>query len=361
MNRSRTLLNLACALALVLLSNCSAGTSVVTAPTGTARPITAGYSGVVLNDDLTGLRVFPDNDPWNLDASNAPVDPLSNFYINWIKRSVTQDSTTPPVRLQAYFGPSPLGIPYVAVSGTQALLPVDFTSFPKESDTGAPGRPPGYPIPDVVRGQPGYIEGGKRGDLPPANTYGDRHMIVVDRDHGMLFETWATLYNAQANRWEAGSGATFDLATGASRPDGWTSADAAGLPIFPGLVRYDEVYGSGEIRHAFRCNTWATDGHVWPASHTAGGTIGAPPLGTRLRLKASVDLSGYPAEMQRIFRAMKTHGLIVADNGGSAFAVTGTMDERWDMGVVVPAFESLRPDDFEVVQLGWGRPSATPR
>ncbi|MFH1017717.1 MAG: hypothetical protein V1798_05970 [Pseudomonadota bacterium] len=157
-------------------------------------------------------------------------------------------------------------------------------------------------------------------------------------------------------RLRAGSGAIWDLSSGAPRSDGWTSADAAGIAIFPGLVRYDEASGPGEITHAFRCNVWAVNGHVWPASHTAWGASGAPPLGTRLRLKPTVDLSGYPDQIQRIFRAMKTYGLIVTDMGGSDFAVTGTMDARWDSGIINPAFASLSADDFEVVQLGWGRP-----
>ena len=152
----------------------------------------------------------------------------------------------------------------------------------------------------------------------------------------------------------------FNLATNDRRPEGWTSADAAGLAIFPGLVRYDEVFGTGEIRHAFRVTTRATNGYVWPASHRAGSTAGAPPMGARLRLKASKDISTYPPEIQRIFRAMKKHGLIVADNGSDMY-ISGTMDARWNNDVLNPAFRSLTADDFEVIELGWrGNPPGPP-
>lgn len=176
---------------------------------------------------------------------------------------------------------------------------------------------------------------------------------MIDRERWLLFETWATRWDATAGTWRAGSGATFNLATNARRPEGWTSADAAGLAIFPGLVRHDEVAAAGPIRHAFRVTTRATDGFVWPASHEAGNTAGAPPMGARLRLRASKNISGYPAQIQKIFQAMKTYGLIVADNGTDMY-VTGTMDAAWDNGVLNPAFHSLTADDFEVIQLGWG-------
>lgn len=146
----------------------------------------------------------------------------------------------------------------------------------------------------------------------------------------------------------------FDLSSNQRRPDGWTSADAAGLAILPGLVRYDEVYGSGEIHHAFRVTVRASDGDVWPASHTAGATLGAPPMGMRLRLRANKDLSGFSEPMQKIFRAMQNYGLIVADNGSDIF-VTGTMDPRWNNDELNPAFRALTSGDFEVISLGWRR------
>jgi hypothetical protein len=255
-------------------------------------------------------------------------------------------------RAEAYFGPPPWGIPYVCVSGTQPLLPITILYWPAESDSGAPGRPPGYPIPEEAKRLPGYIEG----NVPGGGTYGDRHLIVLDRDNGLLFESWATRWNESAQRWEVGSGAVFDLAVGSSRSPGQTSANESGLALFPGLVRYDEASGSGEITHAFCASLRSSNGHVWPASHTANQTAGAPPLGTRLRLKASVDLSGYAPSIQRIFRTMQTHGLIVVGNGECDLVVGGTMDPRWDSRIVNPAFATLTADDFEVVQLGWGNP-----
>jgi hypothetical protein len=144
----------------------------------------------------------------------------------------------------------------------------------------------------------------------------------------------------------------FDLNRSDRRPDTWTSADAAGLAIFPGLIRYDEAAASAEIRHAFRVTVRATNGYVWPASHRAGSTAGAPPMGMRMRLKASKNLSGYTPDVQRMFRAMQRYGLIVADNGTDMY-ISGTMDNRWNNDILNPAFHGLTADDFEVVQLGW--------
>ena len=152
-------------------------------------------------------------------------------------------------------------------------------------------------------------------------------------------------------QWHAGSGAFFDLNSNARRPDGWTSADAAGLAIVPGLVRYDEVFGTQEIAHAFRVTVRATNGYVYPASHRAGSTQGALPMGARLRLKSSRNIAGFTPEVQRIFRAMQRYGLIVADNGSDMF-VSGTYDTRWNNDVLNPAFRALTANDFEVVRLG---------
>ncbi len=333
--------------ALALSAGCSKHGSTVTAPPALDPAPGGTTAGVVLLEDFTARQVFPADNWWNLDVSAAPVDPGSQALIDWISGRTPQNPGAVR-RLHPDFGPPPYGIPYVGVSGTQPLVPVTFVDYPDESDAGAPGRPAGYPIPDEAKTLPDYIEGG----VPGGGSDGDRHLIVVDRDHGLLFETWATRWNAAQSRWEAGSGAVFDLAANGRRPEGWTSADAAGLAIFPGLVRADEVLGNGEIRHAFRFTTRATNGHVWPASHSAGSTAGAPPMGARLRLKASKDISGYAVEVQKIFRAMKTYGLILADNGSDMY-VTGTMDARWDNDVLNPAFASLTADDFEVVQLGW--------
>lgn len=182
-------------------------------------------------------------------------------------------------------------------------------------------------------------------------TSGDRHLLIVDRDRWVLFELYATRWNAALGRWEAGSGAIFDLSSNARRPEGWTSADAAGLPILLGLVRFDEAM-RGPIRHALRVTVRSTNGYVWPASHRAGSTSGALPMGARLRLKASVDVSRCPAYIQNIFRGMPTHGLIVADNGSDMY-ITGAMDPQWNNDELNPAFRSLAARDFEVVQFGW--------
>ena len=274
---------------------------------------------------------------WGQDISTAPVDRDSDAYIDFIGRTRS---------LHPDFGPPPYGMPYISVGGSQPRVPVTFVAYGSESDRGIGGLD-GYPIPDEAKTRPNYIEGGD----PGGSGNGDRHLLVVDRDRWLLYELYATRWNAAASRWEAGSGAIFDLRALSRRPEGWTSADAAGLAILPGLVRFDEVI-SGVIDHAFRVTVRATNGHVWPASHTAGSRAGALPMGARLRLKASKDLSGYPADLQVIFRAMQQYGLIVADNGSDMY-VTGTMDGRWDNGRLNPAFRSLTAGDFEVVQLGW--------
>ena len=339
------------ALALVFLAGCGSS-SFTTAPTPAPGHTAALSDSVGLLEPLVGRQVLPPDNWWNLDVSAAPVDANSAAYVDLISGRTPQNPTA--VRhAHPDFGPPPYGIPYVVVGADQALVPVAFSPYGSESDAGAPGRPAGYPIPDVARTSANYIEGGVAG----GGTSGDRHLLVIDRARGLLFETWSTHWNATAARWEAGSGAVFDLASNARRRDGWTSADAAGLAMFPGLVRYDEVSASGPIHHAFRVTLRTTNGAVWPASHTAGSTAGALPMGARLRLKPGKNLSAFAPDVQRIFQAMKTYGLIVADNGSDLY-VSGTMDARWDNGVLNPAFSSLTADDFEVVQLGWGQSMA---
>src|SRR5262245_1265444 len=299
----------------------------------------------VLLEPTNGRQVFPSTNWWNRDISSAPVDTRSAPLVDWISgRSAT--NPTAVRHLHPDFGPPPYGIPYVVVAGDQARVPVTF-GYDDESDTGIPGLA-GYPVPEEAKTQPHYIEG----DVPGGGSSGDRHLLIIDRDRWLLYELFATTWNPSAGRWEAGSGAIFDLKTNARRPDTWTSADAAGLAILPGLVRYEDVYGAGEITHAFRFSTRATNGYVWPASHRAGSTAGAPPMGARMRMKASKDISGYPGEMQKIFRAMKRYGLILADNGSDMY-ITGTMDARWNNDVLNPAFHSLRASDFDVIELGW--------
>ena len=347
--------------ALAILATLSIGLHACSSSTAPTRPDAPDGSGepspepggssldsVGLLEDFSSRQVFPSNNWWNLDISGAPVDPQSQAMIDWISGRTPQNPTATR-RVHPDFGPPPYGIPYIGVGAAEPLQPVTFSPYGGESDPGAPNRPPGYPIPDVARTQPNYIEGGVAG----GGTSGDRHLILIDRDRWLLFETWATRWDPNDVRWEAGSGATFDLASNARRPDGWTSADAAGLAIFPGLVRRDEVVAPAPIRHAYRVTVRATNGSVWPASHEAGNTVGAPPMGARLRLKPSVNIDGYPAEVRKVFEAMKTYGLIVADNGTDMY-VSGTMDPGWDNDVLNPAFHSLDADDFEVIQLGWG-------
>jgi hypothetical protein len=322
--------------ALLLCSGCGGGSLAGPSPMAGNPGETTTAAGVRLTDDLSGRRLLPGDNWWNQDIRNAPLDPQSDAYISFIGRT-----------RQAHpdFGPPPYGIPYVGVSGSQPRVPVTFVSYGDESDPGFAGQS-GYPIPDAAKIEPNYIEGG----VPGGGGGGDRHLLIVDRDRWVLFELFGARWTGQ--RWEAGSGAVFDLSRNDRRPEGWTSADAAGLAILPGLVRYDEAV-KGPIQHALRVTLRATNGYVWPASHRAGSTGGALPMGARLRLKASKDLSGYPVIAQNILRAMQTHGLIVADNGSDLY-VTGAMDARWDNGVLNPAFHSLTASDFEIVQLGWG-------
>lgn len=300
------------------------------------------------------LPLLPTDNWWNTDISSAPIDSNSSSFIGFIgtTRALHPDFGGD----SGVSNPLTYGMPYCTVSGTQTLVPVTF-DYADESDYQAPGRPPGYPIPNEVKTQTRWIEGGLAGNDPNAN--GDRHLLIVDRDNRILFELYALRWNTSMNRWEAGSGAIFPLDTNLRRPDGWTSADAAGLAILPGLVRYDESYASTDpIRHAFRVTVRSTNGYVYPASHRAGSTTGALPMGARLRLKASKDISGFPAELRRIFQAMKTYGLIVADNGSDMY-ITGTYDIRWNNDILNPAFRSLTASDFEIVQLGW-KPGTTP-
>jgi hypothetical protein len=312
----------------------------------------AHAQGVALGGTLPQpLPILPSDNWWNLDVSQAPLDPSSQAFITFVgtTRRLHPDwggSAGDPGNPDAIYG-----IPYIVVPGTQPLVPVTFVDYGDESDEGAPGRPPGYPIPEQARTQGGWIEGGDPGNVPPS---GDRHMLVVDRDNRILYELYRAHWNGALGRWEAGSGAVFPLNTNHRRPDGWTSADAAGLAILPGLVRFDEAFGTEPIRHAFRFTVRATNGYVFPASHRAGSTTGALPMGARLRLRANVDISGYPAYLQRIFQAMKTYGLIVADNGSDMY-ISGASDPRWEpyMDEIVPAFRSLNAGMFEVVQRGW--------
>jgi hypothetical protein len=325
-----------------------------------AALLLAGPASAQVGGPLPGpLPLFPVGNWWNVDVSAAPGDPNSAAILNWIGLA---KGMHPDFGGDSSPAPAIYGMPYVVVPGTQLLEPMAF-DYATESDPGAPGRPAGYPIPVEAKTQPHWIEGGYPGNCDSSYKSspcaGDKHMLIVDADHRLLFETWNTRClpaGSASCTWNAGSGAVFSLDSNARRPDTWTSADAAGLAILPGLVRYDEVFGASPIRHAFRVTLRGSNGYVYPASHVAGSNPSAPPLGTRLRLRASKDLSGFPAPLQKILMAMKTYGLIVADNGSDLY-VQGTYDTRWDNGVLNPAFAAVHVSDFEVVQLGWQPPT----
>src|SRR4029453_10381381 len=202
---------------------------------------------------------------------------------------------------------------------------------------------------------------GLAGTVDPGWASG-RHLLIIDCTNRNLYELYNVWYDGAS--WRAGSGAFFDMKTNNRRPDTWTSADAAGLAIFPGLVRYDEAWNPAitDIGHAFRVTVRATNGYVYPASHRAGSPAGALPMGARLRLKTNVGgqdpaLRTADPNVRKIFRAMQKYGLIVADNGSDMY-ITGTFDTRWNNNILNPAFALLTAGDFEVIQLGW-KPSAT--
>jgi hypothetical protein len=212
-------------------------------------------------------------------------------------------------------------------------VPITFTDYGDESDPGP------YPVPPDAP-----IEGG------PSGT-GDRHVIVIDRDNWKLYELFSAFPSGAG--WRAASGAVFDLNSNAVRPAGWTSADAAGLPVFPGLVRYDEVFGRREIPHALRFTAARTRrGYVHPARHFASSNTdpNLPPMGMRVRLKASYDISGFSPAMQVVLRALKKHGMILADNGSNWY-LSGAPDPRWNDDEL-RTLKTLRGSDFEVVKMG---------
>jgi hypothetical protein len=313
------------------------------------------------------LPVFPADNWWNADISTAPVDGSSASFIAYINNGGTR-------RLHPDFGgeESPgsvaiYGMPYAVVDGAQPKQAVTFAYWDESDGVNmATGQGvPFYPIPAEAITQPHWVEGGAPASIDQ-RAQSDRHLLMVDCTNWHLYELYNVWYDAAQARWHAGSGAFFDMTRNDRRPDGWTSADAAGLAIFPGLVRYDEVFDPAlpDIGHAFRVTVRATNGYVYPASHRAGSTAGALPMGARLRLKA--DVAGQdPAlrtsnpNVRKIFRAMQKHGLIVADNGSDLY-ITGTFDTRWDNGVLNPAFRLLSASDFEVIELGWKPPAPSP-
>jgi len=259
------------------------------------------------------------------------------------------------------------GMPYAIVNGSQPKQAVTFQYWDESDgvDYSTGQGLPFYPIPLEAITQAHWVEGGAPANVDQRSS-SDRHLLMIDCDNEELYELYNVYYNSTQGKWHAGSGAFFDLNTNDRRPDGWTSADAAGLAIFPGLVRHDEVYDPSvtDIHHAFRVTVRATNGYVYPASHSAGTTTNAPPMGTRLRLKALVNGQNpvtrtNDPNMQKIFRAMQRYGLIVADNGSDMY-ITGTFDTRWDNDILNPAFRLLTASDFEVIQLGWNPTPSDP-
>jgi hypothetical protein len=299
-------------------------------PKGKASGTAPEGAGLGVGAALGPRRVFPPGDPWNRMISSAEVDPDSSRILARIgfNKPLHPDFGT------VYNG-APNGIPFVVVPGTQPRVPVKFL-YADESDPGP------YPIPPDAP-----IEGGPQGR-------GDRHVLVVDRDNWKLYE----LFNARppepgGRGWSAGSGAVFDLKTNTIRPAGWTSADAAGLPLFPGLVRYEEVAGQGIVRHAFRFTVVKTRrAYVAPARHFASRETDAdlPPLGLRVRLKPSYDISKFPPQARPILLALQGYGMILADNGSDWF-LSGAPDPRWD-DEQIATLKRVKVSDFEVVRMG---------
>jgi hypothetical protein len=277
---------------------------------------------------IEGCPILPGNNIWNTAIDQLPVDQNSSAYINTIG---------PSTGLHPDFGSGtwdggPIGIPYNVVPGSQPKVDITF-DYSDESDPGP------YPIPPDAQ-----IEGGP-------NSTGDRHILVLDKDRCILYETWST-YPQPDGTWQAGSGSIFDLRSNALRPRGWTSSDAAGLPVLPGLVRYDEV-ASGEIRHAVRFTAPRTrKAYVWPARHHASSltALNYPPMGQRFRLKADFDISRFSTPVQVILRALKTYGMILADNG-SAWYISGVPDPRWNNDALGSDLKLVKGSDFEAVDV----------
>jgi hypothetical protein len=289
-------------------------------------------------------QVFPLDNALNMSVDSLPVHPNSDVYINSIGRNKS---------LHPDFGDSwdddgtlrPIGIPYNVVGSSQPLRTITWTAYGDESDPGP------WPIPSNP-----YIEGVFDWNDP---TEGDRHMLILDSVANILYETGGAYGNSNGTIWEGGCGAIFNLNNNNLRTDTWTSADAAGLPIFPLLIRYDEVEkalaGDGLFHHAIRFTTDTTRrDYIWPARHYASSYTAEkwPPMGLRFRLKADFDISGYSPRIQVILRSMKKYGIILADNGSDWF-FQGTHDSRWD-GNEIEELKNLHGYDFEAVDIsGW--------
>jgi hypothetical protein len=301
----------------------AAGTASPTVPVGPVPSIHPGFSPVApggqspsiapLRTGAVACTVFPSTNVWNKPVETLPVASNSTTMINAIGASSY---------VHPDFDAVGDGIPVNVVTSATPTYTVHF-DYASESDPGP------YPIPSNP-----LIEGGS-----------DRHLLSIDFGQCKLWELFDASKSGSA--WYAGSGAVFDLRSNALRPDGWTSADAAGLPIYAGLVRYDEIL-SGTINHALRFTAPSTCGYIYPATHlTAPPCSNKPPMGLRVRLKASVDISGFGPHVQVLLRALKKYGMLLADNG-SPWYISGTPDARWDDDEF-HALHALHGSDFEVV------------
>jgi hypothetical protein len=304
-----------------------------------------GSGGATTSANIGSCKIFPADNPWNLDVSGYPLNAQSASYIS---------NMSPDKGFHPDWGTVSDGYGFPFMAGTGATpLPVTWTESWGNSESDPSPCPSGsnrfcYPIPLDAP-----IEGG-----PSAEPGADRHVLYVDTagapDNCTLYE----LYNAQnptgSSGWTAANGAIFHLGSNALRTDGWTSADAAGLPILPGLVRFDEVV-AGEIRHAIRFTVSSTSqGYIHPATHAAGRSNAAlPPMGLRLRLKASFDTSSFTGPTLVILTAMKKYGIILADNGSNWY-ITGESNEGWApyMDDLVANLRKVKGSDFEVVETG---------
>ena len=269
--------------------------------------------------------IFPAGNPWNERVDNLPVAANSAQMI----ASIGLDTGLHPDFGSGLYDGQPIGIPFDVVSKSTPRSHVAF-DYADESDHVA------YPIPKTV-----HIEGGR-------NSTGDRHAILIDKSACRLYELFA-LYPTSSGGWKAGSGATWNLRSNHVRPAGWTSADAAGLPIFPGLARYDEV-ARGVIDHALRFTAQRTRrAYIYPARHYASSSDdpSLPPMGLRVRLKASVDISGFPRQARIVLQALKTYGMILADNGSNWY-ISGAPDPHWSNDAL-HTIDRITGSDFEVV------------
>jgi hypothetical protein len=314
---------------------CGLGAGVAQAQTWTYGTMAGADLGP--GASLNGAVPFPADNAWNTDISAMPVDPNSANLI----ASIGLATSLHPDFGAGYYAGSIIGIPYIVVSSAQAEVPIVLGSYRKQSDSGPFPAPLDSPI-----------ESEKENGHKPS---GDRHVLVIDRDTNRSYEMWHAV--PQATAWKAPVGALFHLDSDDVRPTAqpcWTSADAAGLPIFPGLVRYDEA-STGTIPHALRITVQTSRAaYVAPANHWAASNTSAnlPPMGMRVRLKASYVIpTSFSTEVKAVLQALQTYGAIVADNGSNWF-LSGAPDDRWNNSDLVAQLSQVRGSDFEVVQMG---------